>query len=60
MFRNFKFCTDYKKFAVQVKSKLDEFKHETDTFNDLSAKYNLEMNFVTKWYNALDEHIQDK
>lgn len=59
LFRNFKFCKDHSKFAHTMKNKIKEFESESEVFNNVSDKYDLESNLVQKWHNKLNEYFAD-
>lgn len=60
IFKNFSFCLNNKKFGIQIKNKIREFKLDIDIFNNLENKYNLEPNIIIKWCNEIDKLIVDE
>lgn len=57
IFKNFSFCLKYKKFGIQIKNKLTEFKFDNDTFTNMENKYNLEPDIIAKWNDEIDKLI---
>ena len=60
IFKNFSFCLNNKKFGIQIKNKIREFKLDIDIFNNLENKYNLEPNIIIKWCDEIDKLIVDE
>lgn len=60
IFKNFSFCLNHKKFGIQIKNKLIEFKIDAEIFKNIENKYNLEPYILTKWSKEIEKLIVDE